>query len=578
MCIKGDAMRKITMEEINKLKSESDISSLDASVVLRKYNVEDALKIYGNKNKSIVPFTKLTNCVKAGKEIHKFCKEKCQEGIKNKTILIFGDYDADGITSTTIMAKTIKELYPEIHVTAYSPEREIGYGLNTDFCKKALSMQEKNTDVLIITVDNGVTCKEQTDFCLDNNLKIIITDHHAPKKGYVPVGVTVIDPILNNDKECIELCGAGVALKLSQLLYYINNDKDISGANKYYPYAAIGTIADMMILSVDNMITIRAGLDLINNKKIDQDLKDFLNVCTSDDCITMKTIGWSIAPVLNSAGRMNNARFAIEYFNGVVDLDERKFREMNKDRKKISDDIEEKINLGKNVQKINDNFIIIDMDITKGLIGIAVNKAMAKIDSGIAISIIDNKDDCYAGSIRSSSEKADLQDILQKCEEEGIVKKFGGHKHAAGLSIYKNRFEDFKKEVAEYAINTAEEKLEGDRKDNALVGKMTLKTANTESVFNSLNLIYPEEARILIKDVEIKEISQVSKNNERNIKIAYKDNTAGKSFWLWRAKNIEEIEDIIKNKSIVDLECTIDYDITRSYVYRLDVKNIIKKK
>lgn len=574
-------MRKVLKKDIDYvLQENSSLDKLMVATALHKYTAEEVLYIYGDSDE-VINLYNISNCVEASKKIKSFCEEKTE---KRKIIFIFGDYDADGVTSSAIMANTIKKLYSDkVEALVQLPERSDGFGLSLHFCEKVLKCEQNSgVDAMIVTTDNGTSAIEAANFCVENNIKLIITDHHMPKENEkIPEQIIVVNPNYHNDVENA-LCGAGVALRISQCLYRLN-DKEYPD-DLFYPYAAIGTVADMMDLSkVYNMKIVSKGLKILNSLKSKEDsrLKNFIKVIMAGtDYITASDIGWTIGPVMNSAGRLGQSKYIAAYFNEENskkrdELSAYYLNELNNKRKKITKEIKKKIDK-KNYEMVGDNFIISDIDEGKGMIGVIVNKIIDKINSGIAIAVIEKDEELLSGSIRSTG-VIDLQDILKQCEDAGILAGFGGHTNAAGLTIYKSRLEDFKKTVSEYATEHAVKNKDGEkRNNNFLVSKSNLAKANSTRMYECLSCVYPEKAKLLLEDIKLLEVT-LSKNNPDNVKIKYTDKTATKSFWVWglsEVSSIQEVEEIIESKEIVSIECSVDKDITNTYVYRANLEKI----
>lgn len=219
-------------------------------------------------------------------------------------IFVYGDYDVDGITSSALLYKVLKELGGMVEY--YIPERQSeGYGLN----HAALSMLLASGAELLITVDCGISAVAEINAIADQ-LDIIITDHHQPPE-VLPLAYAIINP---KQKECTypekNLAGVGVAFKLSQALSRHYYGHDVQFLN-YTDIVAIGTVADIVSLTGENRILVKLGLcEIAKTKNIG--LKALIEICRIDpDKIDTGKIGFAIAPRLNAAGRISRADYGL---------------------------------------------------------------------------------------------------------------------------------------------------------------------------------------------------------------------------------------------------------------------------
>ena len=265
--------------------------------------------------------------------------DRINEAIENEEkILVYGDYDADGITSTVLLVETLISL--GANVSSYIPNRfDEGYGPN----KEAFTKIIESGITLIITVDNGITAYEASELLQQHNVPVIITDHHLPASKELP-GDLQTDPWID-EQAGTHLCGAAVAWKTCLLIEHMLEELtsiEYNVCNKYIPYVGIGLITDVMPPHIENRAIVKMALDKMNNKEVPVmnmfsevfDIKDF----------TSKTIAWSIGPKLNSASRLGNTELATDVFflqnpehkdeleDKIIDI-----ARMDNERKKITD-------------------------------------------------------------------------------------------------------------------------------------------------------------------------------------------------------------------------------------------------
>ncbi len=365
------------------------------------------------------------------KDMDKACK-RIVAAINNKEkIIIVGDYDVDGVISTTILSDFFESI--NIDVKWFIPNRfEHGYGLSS----KILShIQDFD---LIITVDNGITAVDVASWCLENNKTLIITDHHTtPQK--LPNAYAIINPKQN---DCTfmypDICGAAVAWYLIAGLK--EHLKLTINLKSYLSLVAIATIADVMPLLHINRAIVIAGLNELNKSQ-----KPFLialkNHLKSSNFKSEDVSFW-IAPLLNSAGRMSDASQAVHFLksNDLSDAYEKLAYLVNTNEKRKS--IEEEIsNQAKNgvLNPKSSILIIRGDDWHEGVLGIVASR-MVKYFQKPTIVLSKSKEGLLKGSGRSIK-GFDLYASIDPHRD--ILEKFGGHPMAIGISLREDKLQDF---------------------------------------------------------------------------------------------------------------------------------------
>ncbi|MBQ0099459.1 MAG: DHH family phosphoesterase [Firmicutes bacterium] len=224
--------------------------------------------------------------------------KKAKEG--NENILVFGDYDADGVCATTVLYSSLNDF--GVNVNAVIPEREDGYGLNVEMIKKIIS---KNKIDVIVTVDCGISDYEKIEEIKKLGLDVIVTDHHEPPE-MLPNCICINPKIKGQDYPFNGLCGAGVAYKLS---YALIGEK----ADNYLDFVSLATVADSMDLIDENRNIVYEGLKIFNSNK----LRSCFKYCLGENVnkqITAQTLAFSLAPRINAGGRMGDANSALNLF------------------------------------------------------------------------------------------------------------------------------------------------------------------------------------------------------------------------------------------------------------------------
>ena len=357
---------------------------------------------------------------------------------KKESIWIYGDYDVDGISSTSIMLKYFSSINYEVNF--YIPDRLVeGYGLKCESIKK---IREQGAD-LIITVDCGITSYEEVEYAKKLDLDIIITDHHECQES-LPKAIAVINP---KQKDCNypfkHLCGCGIALKLIQALTPSEVFKE--SIFDYIDLVAMATVADIVSLVDENRIFVKHGLNHFKDSK-NKGIRELLNVCgLKNEKITAGRIGFTIAPRINAAGRIRSASMAVSLLT-TEDEDEAKklaqiLDEENKKRQVIEAAIyEEAVRMIESSKKLkNDAFLVIHKEgWHHGVVGIVASRIAEKYYKPTVILGLENG--ILKGSARSIP-GFNLFSTMSECIE--LLVKFGGHEQAAGLTLKLENIEVF---------------------------------------------------------------------------------------------------------------------------------------
>lgn len=347
-------------------------------------------------------------------------------------ILIFGDYDCDGIGASAMLYLALKKHGADVGV--YIPNRiEDGYGLSLGALERAFA---KFSPTLLLTVDCGISATSETKYAKSQGVEVVITDHHKPQEK-LPDAL-IVNPKL--DPDLPELCGAGVAFTLLRALY--GDDT----AAEYLDICAVSTIADLVPLTGDNRIIASYGLKRMRSHDKRAGIKALLDVSGFRDNapITASDVAFRLAPRLNASGRLSDAyksfRILTETDYKSVAALARELEEENKLRQELCN------------RTIEDaRRMLVDYDLTHRRIIVLYNESWEAGVVGIAAAKIAEdfrrptvlfvkKGDVLKGSCRSIR-SIDIHDVLQKCSDTLV--QFGGHTMAAGLSLYPESLELF---------------------------------------------------------------------------------------------------------------------------------------
>lgn len=352
---------------------------------------------------------------------------------KNKeNIWIYGDYDVDGITSTSLLYLAFKEI--GIDVNYYIPLRDEGYGLN----KNAIKEIKDNGGDLVITVDCGISSIDEINYANELHLDVIITDHHEINNK-IPNAYAIINcKREKNNFDFKHLAGVGTAFMLILALYKKLNI--LESAYKYLDICAIGTVADLVPLVEDNRIFVKKGLEILKKTKWNG-LKTLIRKLFPDfetKIYDTYDIGFIIAPVFNAVGRLEDAKMAVELFisddNKICDEVSYNLIQKNLERKNIQQEIfENSIKIIEENKLYQKNSIILAREnFHHGVIGIVASKIIEIYYKPTIIMEI-KKNEGFATASCRSIEKFNIIEALNSMKE--LFLKYGGHAGAAGFSI-----------------------------------------------------------------------------------------------------------------------------------------------
>ncbi len=358
-------------------------------------------------------------------------------------VLVFGDYDADGVCATSILFYCLKKMGVDAYI--YVPEREEGYGLNITTINRLEADGKIN---LLITVDCGISDQEKIRSILQSGIDVIVTDHHEPPQN-LPECVC-INPKIKGQKYPFDgLCGAGVAYKLGRALIGERADDCLD-------LVALATVADSMDLVKENRDLVVEGLKLINSK--DKQRLAFKYLLPENiRQVTAQTLAYVIAPRINAGGRMGDANTALKIFttddeSKIFDLAV-KLNEYNIARQVECDNIykEAKAQIIDNHLDDNDVIFVSDENWQAGFIGIVAAKLVEDFSRPVIVFA------GYDGNLKGSARSVDdinIHDAI--CSAKDLLVAYGGHSQAAGVTVEKHLLQAFADRVNAYVKNVAD--------------------------------------------------------------------------------------------------------------------------
>jgi len=376
---------------------------------------------------------------------------RIEKAIANgEKILVYGDYDVDGTTAVAMMYSFLKTHYP--NVDAYVPDRyKEGYGVS----KLGIDYADENDCSLIIALDCGIKANDKVDYASEKNIDFIICDHHTPGDE-IPKAVAVLDPKRKDDEYPFkELSGCGVGFKLIQA-FSAKNNIPFSNLTQYLDLVAVSIGADIVPITGENRILAHHGLIRLNTSPR-AGFKAIMELYNNQE-FSITDVVFKIAPRINAAGRMKHGKYAIRLMI-QPDLEQariqsEKINEYNLERKETDKNItaEALKQIEDNSEEKKSSTVVYSENWHKGVIGIVASRL---IETYYRPTVVFTKSgDKLAASVRSVK-GFDVYEALTKCSE--FIEQFGGHKYAAGLTILKKDYENFKNKFEEVVKETIPE-------------------------------------------------------------------------------------------------------------------------
>ena len=491
------------------------------------------------------------------KDIHKATLRIIEAINNDETINIVGDYDVDGIISTAIMIEFFNAL--GIEVNYIIPNRfEHGYGLSP-------KILDNIYDGLIITVDNGISAFKASEICQQRGLDLIITDHHTVSDT-LPKAYAIINPKQDNcDFPFEEICGAQVAWYLCGMIKQ-ELKADINLMD-FFDILSLAIVSDIMPMRSLNAIMVKRGFVALNNST--RPSISVLRKRFSLNNINEEDIGFKIAPLLNCAGRMEDATIALEFLLSfdefeanesleyLIELNERrKIEQLN-----IYEEAKEQIN------HKDDVIVVASSRWNEGIIGIVASKISEKYKKPTFVFSVTDK--IAKGSSRSN--EINLYDLISMCSKYLIG--FGGHKGAGGMSLTMSNLDNFKREL-NYQIKHIPRDLT--KNQTAQLGELDISIIDN-NLYNMINSFRPfglnnEMPQFIFKNMLVIDIKKMGKNKEYTKLIVTNQNT-----------NIEvliftDISDIKLNTYINFVSTISKNDFRGNITYNLLLKELLVEK
>ncbi|MBR5439762.1 MAG: single-stranded-DNA-specific exonuclease RecJ [Clostridia bacterium] len=434
--------KQYTQEELNSIKNLSEACNLlnETTAILYSRGYDTLEKVDGflnaGKHNFFSPFT-LSGVKEAVERIN-----QAKEG--GETVVIYGDYDADGICATTVLYRTLIEY--GVNVYAVVPEREDGYGLSQ---KTIDDVCENLFPDLLITVDCGISSYNEVEYLKDLGVDVIVTDHHE-LPSVLPDCTVINCKLKNQDYPFDFLCGAGVAYKLC---YALIGEK----ANKYLDIVSLATVADSMPLISENRDIVSEGIKNIKSGKVCKAIKSLIEISGIKE-ITASSLAFGVAPRVNAAGRMGDANSALKTFLSDSDVIVKELSmalsNYNIGRQAECENLYAKV---KEMLKTKGNYdsviVLYGKDFINGILGIVSARITEEFNKP---TILFSKIDEYLHGSARSIDGINIFEAIGACSKSLI--DYGGHAQAAGVTIEEENLERFALELNSYITENYKDK------------------------------------------------------------------------------------------------------------------------
>lgn len=434
---------QVDQQKVLEIASQFSLSvPLSQTLLTRGYVSKESVEnyLFSSESKDVASATLMKDAEKA--------VDRILQAIENKEkILIFGDYDVDGITSSSLMMTALLPLGADVNF--YLPHRaREGYGLSS----KVVNRAADNNYKVIITVDNGTTAFEQAKIAKERGIDLIITDHHQPH-GHLPDAYALVNP---HQKDCgypfKEFAGVGVTFKVLSLLY---EKKGLKLPEKAYELMLLGTVADVVPLLGENRFWVRYGLQWANTQQsLSLRVLKENGKCAAPKLSSLD-VGFRIAPQINALGRLEDPRQGVAFLLGSEEKETYHIGsvlyQLNEARKQIErtifEDVEALIQNGTiNLEK--ENIILAGgTNWPSGVIGLVASRLVGKYGRPTLLFHLTDK-----GKAKGSCRTIEAFNMFHALEENAaLLDQFGGHAMAAGLSLDQDKLPLLKAALEERA-------------------------------------------------------------------------------------------------------------------------------
>lgn len=482
---------------------------------------------------------------------------------EQRKIAVFGDFDVDGISAATVLTLALREL--GARVSAFIPRRfDEGYGLSYEALDRVIQSAHPE---LIITVDTGISSRDEVEFLLSEGIDVVVTDHHEPSDK-VPVDIPVLDPKLYPDCPSREIAGVGVALKLVQALgaYFARPEL----WRKYTDIACLGTVSDMMRLDAENRSLVQDGLDQLRLSRRPGyvALAAVSNIELSD--LGAESLSYSLIPRLNAAGRMADPKLALELLMAQDLLEADRLAEeleaINTERRDMEAEFTAQALALAEATYNGGRVVVIGAEgWHEGIKGIVASRMVHQFH--VPALIFSISDGVARGSGRSVG-SVDLFKAVERCSD--LLIQFGGHAGAVGITLDASNLDALRERLEEILQELEPEEFE----DHGFVdAELELADLTLDSIL-SLDILRPfgqgnPTPLFAVRGVVMERRARVGRDSE-HLRFYISDGAHQVSCIMFRASNIETL---VEYAGAVDLIFEL---VAENWQGRTQVKLIVK--
>ena len=536
--------KKYNNSELIKISEDYNLTEIVAKLIsIRKRNIDDINSFLNPKIKNLLP-----NPLKL-KDMDLAIKRAFKSINNNELIGIFGDYDVDGASATALLAKYFQSINQK--TKTYIPDRiNEGYGPNNKGFKKLFIQGVK----VIFTVDCGTLSFEPINFANDNNVDVVVLDHHQSETK-IPRAHAVVNPNRYDDTSGLNyLCAAGVTFiflialnkKLRDEDWFNKNNVNEPNILNFLDLVSLGTVCDVVPLIGLNRAIVKQGLKVIK-KRSNLGLKTLYDICNIQSQPTTYDIGYRLGPRINAGGRVGRSSHGAELlisndpkkvYQLALDLDK-----SNKERQSIESILQEVVDEEAKKYHNHPVLVLAGNNWHEGIIGIVAARIKDKYNKPTILISLNNN--VGKGSARSVV-GFDIGAQVIKLVQLKVLEKGGGHKMAAGFTIQKSEISNFR----DFLIKNFEKLNKLDTGvHNLYLDSVISPTALNEIFFNEINFLAPfgagnNEPKFVIENIKVISSSIVGNNHIKSTLLG-KDGTVFKSF-AWNAKS-SALESYLKN-------------------------------
>ena len=412
-----------------------------------------------NSIQQLVDYKQLSNIDEAVELLY-------QSMLVDRHILIVGDFDADGATSIAVVMRALA-LFNYQHVSYLVPNRfDFGYGLSPELVDVALTMPGISKDTLIVTVDNGIACHSGVAAARAAGFKVLVTDHHLPA-AELPDADVIVNPNLHGDNfKSKSIAGVGVAFYLMLALRAHLRDKNwfneaVPNLATLLDLVALGTVADVVSLDHTNRILVEQGLQRIRQGRCVPGIQALIKVAGRQYKKLVATdLGFALAPRLNAAGRLEDISVGIEclltdnidnamQLAQILDTINQERRDIQQQMSDEAMQIVQQLEGQLQQQALPPALVLYQPDWHQGVVGIVASKVKAEVNRPVIVFAKVSEQE-LKGSARSI-DGVNIRDVLEQLDKmyPHIMRKYGGHAMAAGLSIDIAQYDAFQQALTQ---------------------------------------------------------------------------------------------------------------------------------